>query len=94
MYCVACYRVIATRYVRSVGYVFAYLYTLDADSECPMDYETTLLPKVFLVSLFIICPHTCDISLNTHCYINKQKLIHEDALDFYDYLWERKYKLQ
>ncbi len=27
--------------------VFAYLYTLDDDSEHPVDYETSLLPKVF-----------------------------------------------
>ncbi len=34
-------------YIRSVGHVFAYLYTLDDDSESPMDYETSLLPNVF-----------------------------------------------
>ncbi len=34
-------------YVRSVGHVFAYLYTLDDYSERPMDYETSLLPNVF-----------------------------------------------
>ncbi len=45
VYCVVCYRVIAAPYVRSVGYVFAYLYTLDDDSEL-WDYETYLLPKV------------------------------------------------
>ncbi len=39
--------VIVAPYVRSVGHVFAYLYTLNYDSECPMDYETSLLPKVF-----------------------------------------------
>ncbi len=44
-----CYRVRVAPYVRSVGHVFAYLYTLDDDSECPMDYETFLLPKVFPV---------------------------------------------
>ncbi len=43
VYCVVCYRVI----VRSVCHVFAYLYTLDDDSERPMDYETSLLPNVF-----------------------------------------------
>ncbi len=47
IYCVVCYRVIVAPYVRSVGHVFAYLYTLDDDSECYMDYETSLLPKVF-----------------------------------------------
>ncbi len=46
VYCVVCYRVIVAPYVRSVGHVFAYLYTLDDDSECPMDYETSLFPKV------------------------------------------------
>ncbi len=45
--CVACYRVKVAPYVRSVGHVFAYLYTIDDDSEHPMDYETSLLPKVF-----------------------------------------------
>ncbi len=34
-------------YVRSVGHVFAYLYTFDDDLECPMDYETSLLLNVF-----------------------------------------------
>ncbi len=47
VYCMVCYRVIAAPYVRSVGHVFAYLYTLDDDSERPMDYETSLLSKVF-----------------------------------------------
>ncbi len=47
VYCVVCYCVIVAPYVRSVAHVFAYLYTLDDDSECPMDYETSLLPKVF-----------------------------------------------
>ncbi len=41
VYCVVCYRVIVAPYVTSVGNVFAYL------SERPMDYETSLLPKVF-----------------------------------------------
>ncbi len=48
IYCVVCYRVIAAPYVRSVGDVFAYIYTLDVNSERPMDYETSLLPNVFL----------------------------------------------
>ncbi len=47
VYCVVCYRVIVAPYVRSVSHVFGYLYTLDDDSERPMDYETSLLPKVF-----------------------------------------------
>ncbi len=47
VYCVVCYRMIVAPYVRSVGHVFAYLYTLYDDSECPMDYETSLLPKAF-----------------------------------------------
>ncbi len=56
VYCMVCYRVIAAPYVRSVGHVFAYLYTLDDDSERPMDYETSLLPNIFPlqpVKLFI-----------------------------------------
>ncbi len=36
-------------HAKSVGHVFAYLYTLDDDSERPMDYETSLLPKVYPV---------------------------------------------
>ncbi len=32
--------------------------------------------------------------LNGKFYIHKQKLFDENALDFYDYLWELKYKLQ
>ncbi len=47
MYCVVCYRVIVASYIRSVGHVFTYLYTLGDDSERPMNYETSLLPKVF-----------------------------------------------
>ncbi len=47
VYCAVYYHVIAAQYVRSVGHVFAYLYILDDDSERPMDYETSLLPKGF-----------------------------------------------
>ncbi len=47
VYCVVCYRVIVAPYIRSVGHVFTYLYTLDDNSERPMDYETSLFPKVF-----------------------------------------------
>ncbi len=47
VYCVVCYRVTVAPYVRSVGHIFAYLYTLDDDVECPMDCETSLLPNVF-----------------------------------------------
>ncbi len=50
VYCVVCYHVIVAPYVRSVGHVSAYLYTLDDDSEYPMDYETSLLSKVFPVN--------------------------------------------
>ncbi len=32
--------------------------------------------------------------LNGEFYIHKQKLFYENALDFYDYLWELKYILQ
>ncbi len=38
---------IAAPHVRSVGHIFTYLYTLDDDSDCPMDYETLSLSKVF-----------------------------------------------
>ncbi len=47
VYCVVCNRVIVAPYVKSVGDVFAYLYILDDDSKCPMDYETSLLHNVF-----------------------------------------------
>ncbi len=47
VYCVVCYRVIVAPYVRSIGCVFAYPFILDDNSERPMDYETSLLPKVF-----------------------------------------------
>ncbi len=48
VYCVVCYCVTAAPYVKSVGCVFAYRYTLGDDSECPMDYDTSLLLKFFL----------------------------------------------
>ncbi len=54
VYCVVCYRVIVAPYIRSIGHVFAYLYTLDDDSERPMDYETSLLPKAFPMSYYIM----------------------------------------
>ncbi len=51
VYCVVCYHVIVAPYERSVGHVFAYLYTLDDDSERPMDYMRLLcyFLKIFLV---------------------------------------------
>ncbi len=45
VYWVLCYHVIRAPYVRSVGHVFAYHYTLADDLECPIIYETSLLPK-------------------------------------------------
>ncbi len=54
VYCVVCYRVLVAPYLRSVGHVFAYLYTLDDDSERPMDYETSLLPKIWHLSLLTL----------------------------------------
>ncbi len=47
VYCVVCYLVIAP-YVISVGHVFAYLYTIDDDSERSMDYEILYSLKFFL----------------------------------------------
>ncbi len=52
-----CYRVIVAPYVRSVGHVFAYLYTLDDDSEGTMDYDNSLLPKVFPNKIYCIHTH-------------------------------------
>ncbi len=46
VYCVVCYCVIVAPYVKSVSHIFVYLYTLEDNSECPMDYEISLLPKV------------------------------------------------
>ncbi len=46
IYFVVCYRVIVALYVRNICHFFAYLYTLDDDSEPRMDYETSLLPKL------------------------------------------------
>ncbi len=43
-------------YVRSVGHVFAYLYTLDDDLERPMEYETSLLRKGFPLQKYISAP--------------------------------------
>ncbi len=54
VYCVGCYCVVVAPYVRSVAHVYAYLYTLDDDSECPMDYETSLLSKVFPFRMDVI----------------------------------------
>ncbi len=59
IYCVVCYRVIVAPYVKSVGHVFAYLYTLDDNLECPMDYETSLLLKVFQTVLQTWSTHHC-----------------------------------
>ncbi len=46
IYCVVCYHVIAALYVRCIGHIFAYLYTIDDDSELSMVYETSFLSKV------------------------------------------------
>ncbi len=56
------YPVIAAPYVRSVGRVFA-LYTRDDNSEWPMDYETSSIPKVFLC----ICGYNHMITSHTKC---------------------------
>ncbi len=53
-YIVVHYCVIVAPYVRSVGHVFTYLYIFDDDSERPMDYETSLLPKVFHLYLLLL----------------------------------------
>ncbi len=74
IYCVVCYHVKSAPYVRSVDHVFAYLHTVDDDSECPMDYETTLIPNVF--------PHThCQVSLKVCHIIQIDGLSHEEAED-------------
>ncbi len=52
IYCVVCHVIVAP-YVRSVCHIFDYLYSLDDDSECPMDHETSLLPKVLTTLEFM-----------------------------------------
>ncbi len=47
VYGVVCFGVIVAPYVISYSQVFAYLYIIDNDLECPMDLQTSLLPKVF-----------------------------------------------
>ncbi len=47
-----------TQHLHDLGHVFAYLYTLDDDSEHPMDYETSLLPKVFRYNISAYLRHT------------------------------------
>ncbi len=49
--------VMVAPFVRSVGHVFAYLYTLDDNSECPMDFATSLLPKVFPLNSYLGVVH-------------------------------------
>ncbi len=62
VYCVVCYHVIASPYVKSVGHVSAYLYSLDDNLEFPMDYETSLLPNVFLYNkVYEQCHDNMDI---------------------------------
>ncbi len=46
IYCMICYRVIPAPYVRSV-LMSLHTVALDEDSECPIDYELSLLPNVF-----------------------------------------------
>ncbi len=49
-YCMVCYRVTVSPYVRSVALSF-HSYTLDDDSECTMDNELFLIPGVFSLNL-------------------------------------------
>ncbi len=66
VYCVVCYCVTVAPYVRGVGHVFAYLYTLDDDSERPMDYETSLLPKVVPLSCHHLLPFNSHDTISAH----------------------------
>ncbi len=75
VYCVVCYRVIVVPYVRSVGHVFAYLYTLDDDSEWPMDYETSLLAKLFPLM------RSTNICSKVYIYLNEK----------YKHMWQSVY---
>ncbi len=49
VYCVVCYHVIVASYVKSIGHVFTYLYTL---LECPIDNATLLLLKGFPMFIY------------------------------------------
>ncbi len=63
-----CYRVIEAPCATSIGHVFAYLYTLDDDSERPMDYNTSLLPTVFpLLSVGISAKSKKQLNVYTCC---------------------------
>ncbi len=57
--------------MRGVGHVFAYLYTLDDNSELPMDCETSLLSNVFF--------HSATEVANL-CFIGKIEKIKHDLL--------------
>ncbi len=46
IYCVVCYHVIASPYVRSVSHVFGYSCTIDDDSDRPMDYSLTFFLSI------------------------------------------------
>ncbi len=60
------YHVIAAQHIYvSVSHVFAYLYTLDDNSECPMDYETSLLPKVFPCTQWVTWGLQLHVSFDT-----------------------------
>ncbi len=47
VYCVVCYRVIDSPISRMCCHVFTHCYTLDDDSERPMDYELSIPLKGF-----------------------------------------------
>ncbi len=56
IFCAVCYHMIVAPYVRSVGHVFAYLFSLDDDAERPMDYEISILRKFFPFTMTQIMP--------------------------------------
>ncbi len=76
IYWVVCNHVIAAAYVRSVGCVVVYLYTLDDNSECPMNHETSLLPQGWFPS--IVTDHY--ITSHVHPYNILSKHTHIGAL--------------
>ncbi len=55
---------IAAPYVRSIGHVFAYLYTLDDDLERPIYYETSLFHNVFPYIIIIIYSYSKNLKTN------------------------------
>ncbi len=81
--------------IETFGNLFFLWWNRVNDTKITLHYES--LEESILFG-FQMNGEVCDILnhciLNGKFYIHKQKLFHENALDFYHYLWELKYKLQ